>query len=506
MESPFSVRKSLTRPDYFYGRHAEAKRIFQHINKDAPENVSITGQRRVGKSWLLEYLYSTKEDHLKDRSDQISIIYWNLENQTPKTPKDFLKQMAEQIKQGLPDKFKTLFEFEEEEDDYDELSETLSDSIEILKEEKQHIVLMLDEFELITNKEAFEKSFFDQLRAWGQESLAYITATRKPLKELCHSDSITSSPFFNIFSKRTLRLLESEDVKLIFEKIFRKRSITFEKGALSEITNLTGGHPCLMSTLGNTLWLDLEDGQRIRDEDIRNLARDLDDQVRSDLQSYWEYLNDPERDAVKLIRKGKKITPQMTNALKDSALIRPSGTKNQFQLFSTLFSKICDEYEDGSATIERLFFDTPNFDANIVTMLKTILKSFPPDWAQDIQRVLEALERGNYVTACYECRYINDRLLEVLSKEVCGRSYNSDLHEDTRLLHELKDEAESKEISHLKVLVDQIWYIKNMSNYGAHRSPYGGLSVYDAVTTIMTSMSAVDKLIKNGYFELDETN
>ena len=348
MESPFSVCKSLTHPDYFYGRHAEAKRIFQHINKDAPENVSITGQRRVGKSWLLEYLYSTKEDHLKDRSDQISIIYWNLENQTPKTPKDFLKQMAEQIKQGLPDKFKTLFEFEEEEDDYDELSETLSDSIEILKEEKQHIVLMLDEFELITNKEAFEKSFFDQLRAWGQESLAYITATRKPLKELCHSDSITSSPFFNIFSKRTLRLLESEDVKLIFEGVFRKRSITFEKGALSEITSLTGGHPRLMSTLGDTLWLESEDGRQVSDEDIRNLEQELYDQVRSNLEYYWETLNVQEQDAVKLIRKGEKITPQMEDVLRNSALIRPSGTKNQFQLFSTLFSKICDRADRNS--------------------------------------------------------------------------------------------------------------------------------------------------------------
>ena len=71
------------------------------------------------------------------------------------------------------------------------------------------VVMMLDEFESLAGNEAFNASFYGELRSLaGELGVVYITASKRSLYDLTyqHADTL-SSPFFNIFSEEPLDLM-----------------------------------------------------------------------------------------------------------------------------------------------------------------------------------------------------------------------------------------------------------------------------------------------------------
>jgi hypothetical protein len=64
----------------------------------------------------------------------------------------------------------------------------------------------MDEFEYVTQNPNFQSDFFGGLRALAiHQNLVLVTSTRRELVDLCHSDEIKGSPFFNIFASVILR-------------------------------------------------------------------------------------------------------------------------------------------------------------------------------------------------------------------------------------------------------------------------------------------------------------
>ena len=63
------------------------------------------------------------------------------------------------------------------------------------------LVLLLDEFESITKNPNFGADFFAFLRSMANtQEIAYVTTSARNLQELCHTQEIADSPFFNVFS------------------------------------------------------------------------------------------------------------------------------------------------------------------------------------------------------------------------------------------------------------------------------------------------------------------
>ena len=74
-------------------------------------------------------------------------------------------------------------------------------------------VLLMDEFEYVTQNPNFKSDFFGGLRALAiHHGVALIPATRRELVDLCHSDEIKGSPFFNIFANVVLRPFNRAEV------------------------------------------------------------------------------------------------------------------------------------------------------------------------------------------------------------------------------------------------------------------------------------------------------
>src|SRR5439155_2662415 len=76
-------------------------------------------------------------------------------------------------------------------------------------------VLLMDAFDKVTKNTHFDPDFFSFLRALAgiYDLISYVTASIKPLYNVCHSDAVASSPFFNIFQTCTLGSLTSEEAR-----------------------------------------------------------------------------------------------------------------------------------------------------------------------------------------------------------------------------------------------------------------------------------------------------
>src|SRR5256885_17249439 len=58
MKNPYLNRVAIRDTGQFYGRRKELARIFSRIGASRPQSVSIVGERRIGKSSLLNFIYS----------------------------------------------------------------------------------------------------------------------------------------------------------------------------------------------------------------------------------------------------------------------------------------------------------------------------------------------------------------------------------------------------------------------------------------------------------------
>ena len=78
-----------------------------------------------------------------------------------------------------------------------------------------HVVFLLDEFERVTENVNFGPDFYYGLRSLMiRHKVALVTSSRLELIELCHSEAVKSSPFFNIFANINLRLFSDADWQL----------------------------------------------------------------------------------------------------------------------------------------------------------------------------------------------------------------------------------------------------------------------------------------------------
>ena len=83
----------------------------------------------------------------------------------------------------------------------------------------QHIVFLLDEFEHVTENANFGPDFYYGLRSLMiHHKVALVTSSRLELIELCHSEAVKSSPFFNIFANINLRLFSDADWQLLVSR------------------------------------------------------------------------------------------------------------------------------------------------------------------------------------------------------------------------------------------------------------------------------------------------
>ena len=209
--NPYMNRNMIRDRKIFYGRRKEVATIYSRIGAARPQSVSVVGERRIGKSSLLNFINQegNRISYLDDSTSYI-FIFMDFQEKRRASVAEFFTSLFEALAGEAGDKLTPL-----PEPGYEGFKEIC----ERLDHRKMKLILLFDEFESVTKNKNFTPEFFAFLRSLANNyNVAYVTSSVKNLQELCHNREISDSPFFNIFSNLNLGAFgEDEALQFVSE-------------------------------------------------------------------------------------------------------------------------------------------------------------------------------------------------------------------------------------------------------------------------------------------------
>lgn len=200
----FPFNEPLLEPEEMYGRNRESSTLITRTLRKA--STSIVGRRRIGKTWLVQYLRLVAPKVLG--TTHFHIGYLDATTPRCRTVEGFSIEALTKL--GLPTP---------------RIANGLASLDEGLQEliAKKHVpILCIDEFEAFSrNRQEFNVEFFQGLRAMTHTSdLVLIVISKKPLYLVVGAEGETSG-FSNIFEQITLQPFNAR----VAEQFIRDKSI-----------------------------------------------------------------------------------------------------------------------------------------------------------------------------------------------------------------------------------------------------------------------------------------
>jgi DNA-binding winged helix-turn-helix (wHTH) protein len=289
VENPFFHRGPIRDPQYFYNRRLEVKHTLRMLSNR--QSVSVIGPRKIGKTSFLFHVCRPEvmQEYGLDPSHYLC-VYINCEDLGRLGQQGLYALLAGEIadqatQQGcdivMPEHPVSHLEFER--------------AIAGVFERDLTLVLIFDEFELLSENENLDLAFFSGLRALATRfGLAYLTCSRRPLLGLPHS--LDYSPFFNIFCPVRLGLFDQEASRNLIAGYLDKVAASLPSAIIDGVLEMGGGHPFFLQVAGYwALELQQAKGSSLEDRDLVLLEHSIRGQIESHLDYYWNHLTDVER-------------------------------------------------------------------------------------------------------------------------------------------------------------------------------------------------------------------
>ena len=355
-ENPFTYGNPISKPDRFFGRKREIEQIFSRLRNVEFESSSLVGERRVGKTSLLNYL--SDPDVCRDRGlapEKYIFVYLDLQLVDKTTTSQQLWQwMLRKIGQHCRDAQIEQYIQKLVEKTIDNFA--LSDLFDSLNGKAKYIVLLLDEFENVTENPNFGSDFFYGLRSLAtHHNFALVTSSCRELIELCHSQAIRSSPFFNIFANINLRLFSKKEARQLISESLTETEISFTEQEINTIFQIAGYHPFFLQAACHFLFeaymKNLSPKQR-----VEFLLKEFGEEATPHLRAYWYKSDEHEKilltvlalleDLEKVGRRGFSLkqlqdfytrSPQTMAHLEKRSLLVSQA--NAYSLFNSLFGQ-----------------------------------------------------------------------------------------------------------------------------------------------------------------------
>jgi transcriptional regulator with XRE-family HTH domain len=243
--NPFTYGNPISDPRRFFGRAREVEQIFGRLRNEEFESSSVVGDRRIGKTSLLNYLAEPRVRAANGFGpDRYTFIYVDL-------------QMVDKM-MGPEQLWRRLLVFMRQQCADDGITEALADLgrrerldtfdldelFQAVDDRGQHVVFLLDEFEHVTQNVNFGPDFYYGLRSLMiHHKVALVTSSRLELIELCHNETVKSSPFFNIFANINLRIFSDADCRLMISQSLSGTTVQFSERDMEQVYGLAGLHP-----------------------------------------------------------------------------------------------------------------------------------------------------------------------------------------------------------------------------------------------------------------------
>jgi DNA-binding winged helix-turn-helix (wHTH) protein len=299
------------------------------------QSISIVGPRKIGKTSLLFYISQPTVVQQYDLDpSQYLFVYINCED-LGRLSRDVLYtllvgEVAEQAaRQGhyvtIPERPISHLEFER--------------AIGKIFRQNQNLklILLFDEFELLSRNRSLGLEFFSGLRALTTRfNVAYLTASGRPLLALPHSEDY--SPIFNIFVPVKLGLFSKADSLKLIEQSLAGAGADLSPMIVDRVLVLGGRHPFFLQVAG--YWaLELQEtkGAPLQAKDVRLLNQSVRGQIESHFIYYWNHLGERERYALAALpfAQEEERYREELDALTRLCLVAEEN--GRYQYFSPLF-------------------------------------------------------------------------------------------------------------------------------------------------------------------------
>jgi len=334
--NPYLNRVMIRDIESFFGRKKEVAKLFSRISAVYPQSISIVGPRKIGKSSLLNFI-SNKSIRGKylEAPDDYAFVFMDLQERRNIALLDFFRSLFDLLSDELGGRIAV-----EEEPDYGGLKKLLLR----LKREKIKLIVLFDEFDAITENKNFGADFFAFLRSMANNyDVAYITSSGRDLQELCHTQEIADSPFFNIFSALYLRAFDRGDAIDLIEKPSAASGIPLGEHT-DFILDIAGCFPFFIQIACSVLfdYLVEEPGaEGIDFDEVKDLYLD---EARVHFQYIWDQFTPDQRGVCHRVASGEPVEGRRRYILRD---LKKAGflfeDRGRYRLFSSLFEDYVQE-------------------------------------------------------------------------------------------------------------------------------------------------------------------
>src|SRR5262249_16250660 len=329
--NPYLNRTAIKDDRGFFGRGRELATIFSRIDAGEPQSVSIVGERRIGKSSLLRAVHRRKHLLLR-RPDEFVFAYLDLHEKVHGGTSHFFAALIEEIAVSLQDtqlsKITPSYE-------------NIRSLVARVDRAGLKLVLILDEFEAVTQNHNFTVEFFSFLRSFPNNySVSFIVSSAREIQELCHSKEVAGSPFFNIFHKLNLGSFTSEEAAQLIAEPSVAAGYALEPYAPA-ILRMGGCFPFFLQLVCCTFFESHNESSGKAEPDLNHIWAKFHEQALGHFIYVWDHLNERERMTCIKISAREELNEQDRSFV--GALIR-RGYVQQQASGARLFSDVFDEF------------------------------------------------------------------------------------------------------------------------------------------------------------------
>ncbi|MFN2252262.1 MAG: winged helix-turn-helix domain-containing protein [Anaerolineae bacterium] len=365
--TPFVLGKPIKNPADFYGREAILSELFEAVLNAQP--VALVGEHRCGNTSVIYQMLhpDVRAKHLtRDQDDALQFVFLSAQLAAD-GPAAFFRRVRRAVRRADEDADVGF------EGDTDQV--WLEDYLEDLADRGKRLVLLLDEFEVLSG---FRPSFWEWFEGLVNEyDLSIIATTRMDLGRFRAEKS--GPPFFNMF--RTVRI-GSFTPETVATFLREKSEITdFDFMAVADtIAKLAGRFPYYIQVAAALFYLNADNEGAISDADEEAVSREFLSRTRGLFEDAWPKLPQIERDALTWLVLGS--TPsgddekQFLQALES---LDNRGYVVDGRIFSCAFAeyirsqlrRIGINTDTGKARVERELVELPPREAALLAYLIT---------------------------------------------------------------------------------------------------------------------------------------
>lgn len=322
----------------FFGRKKEFDDIVQAVTKTTKQDILIVGERRTGKTSLLNQINNS----LKNPFIPIYIVLNTSKNSTAEGILDIIfKQVINKLFQQ-----KILDQSKIQADNFESLDfiENIKHVITIARNNLPDIrvVLLIDEADYLLQIKQNSSNIIDErpqhfLRAVLQSDIGtYLRAVVAGTTELSTYVSKRSSPFFNHFKHSQLKPFDDKETRDLIIEPAARLGYKYTEKAIQQIINLSGGQPYYCQAIcyesfNNALEFKR---QEITEDDVSVAKKKIIEDLFNGYESgFWQRFNESEKKfVVSLIknRPSKNINEANIKRLLDWNIIDKSSGNYRF--------------------------------------------------------------------------------------------------------------------------------------------------------------------------------